>query len=69
MFEWSQIHLISSILINLIMRPDIDVDGNDFLAVDQELDCQPVAEREGDGVDSFEFASGRDRDFFNRVAG
>lgn len=36
------------------MRPDID--GNDFLAVDQELDGQSVTERDGDGVESLEFA-------------
>jgi len=36
------------------MRPDID--GNDFLVFDKKFDGQPVAERDGDGVESFELA-------------
>lgn len=41
-------------LIHPIMRPDID--GNDLLVVDQKFDGQPVAERDGDGVEALEFA-------------
>ena len=33
-----------------------NIDGNDFLAVDQKFDGQSVAERDGDGVESLEFA-------------
>ena len=36
------------------MRPDID--GNDLLVVDQKFDGQPVAERDGDGVEALELA-------------
>lgn len=42
------------ILIHPVMRPDID--GNDLLVVDQKFDGQPVAKRDGDGVESFELA-------------
>ena len=41
-------------LIHPVMRPDID--GNDLLVVDQKFDGQPVAERDGDGVEALEFA-------------
>lgn len=36
------------------MRPNID--GKNFFVFDEKFDGQSVAERDGDGVESFEFA-------------
>lgn len=42
------------LFIDVIMRPDVDRD--DLLVVNQKFDGQPVTERDGDRVETLEFA-------------